>query len=127
MEKKKNNPWKSIITYGLIILCAGLLIYWLVGNNDKDKQVSYTEFQQMIESGQVAEIDVYCYTVRIRKVGGVEDKKFPKKLDAYCSFMSYNELVEFIDKYNKPILEAKDETHADFNKYWEKMLKAILL
>ena len=122
MEKKKNNPWKSIITYGLIILCAGLLIYWLVGNNDKNKQVSYTEFQQMVESGQVAEIDVYGYTVRIRKVGGVEDKKFPKKLDAYCSFMSYNELVAFIDEYNQPILEAKkaDEASEEFNTYWEK-------
>jgi len=120
MEKKKNSPWKSIITYGLIILCATLLIFWFVSNNDKKKEVSYTEFQQMVEAGQVAEIDVYGYTVRIRKVGGVEDKKFPKKLDAYCSFMSYNELVDFISEYNKPILAAKEEGHPDFDKYWVK-------
>ena len=120
MEKKKNNPWKSILTYGLILLCAVLLIYWFVSNNDKDKQISYTEFQQMVEAGQVAEIDVYGYTVRIRKVGGVEDKNFPKKLDAYCSFMSYNELVAFIDEYNGVILEAKVEGHENFDKYWTK-------
>ncbi len=120
MEKKKNNSFKSILTYGLIILCAVLLIWWVVSNNDKKKEVSYTEFQQMVQAGQVAEIDVYGYTVRIRKVGGVEDKKFPKKLDAYCSFMSYNELVDFISEYNKPILAAKEEGHPDFDKYWVK-------
>ena len=103
MEKKKKNSWKSILTYGLILLLAVVLIYWFVSRNDNEKQVSYTEFQQMVENGQVAEIDVYGYTVRIRKVGGVKDKNFPKKLDAYCSFMSFNELVAFIDEYNDAI------------------------
>ncbi len=120
MEKKKNNQWKSIFTYGLILLFAVLLIYWFVSENEKDKQVSYTEFQQMVEYGQVAEIDVYGYTVRIRKVGGVSDKDFPNKLDAYCTFMSYNELVAFVDEYNQVILDARDESHPDFDKYWGK-------
>jgi len=48
MEKKKNSPWKSLLTYGLILLCAVLLIYWVVSGNDKNKKVSYTEFQQMV-------------------------------------------------------------------------------
>ena len=114
MEKKKKNPWKSFITYGLILLVAVLIIYWVVSNNDKSKQISYTEFQQMVETHQVEEIDVYGYTVRIRKVGGVEDKNFPKKVDAYCTFMSYNELVAFIDDYNNSLKNiesnwAKDE------------------
>ena len=120
MEKKKNNSMKSILIYGLILVLSVVLIYWFVSNNDKDKQVSYTEFQQMVESGQVAEIDVYGYTVRIRKVNGVSDKNFPKKLDAYCTFMSVNELTAFIDGYNGAILEAKDQAHKDFDKYWTK-------
>lgn len=118
MEKKKKSSWKTFLTYGLILLCSVLLIYWFVSGNDKNKQVSYTEFQQMVESGQVAEIDVYGYTVRIRKVNGVKDKEFPKNLDAYCSYMSYNELVAFIDDYNNQIMEAKDKTGAEFDKYW---------
>ncbi len=121
MEKKKKNSWKSLITYGLILLVAVLIIYWVVSNNDKSKQVSYTEFQQMVEDHKVEEIDVYGYTVRIRKVDGVSEKNFPKKVDAYCTFMSYNELVAFIDEYNDEILEAKkDENSAEFDKYWEK-------
>ena len=120
MEKKKKNPWKSVITYGLILLVAVLVIYWVVSKNDKSKQISYTEFQQLVENHQVEEIDVYGYTVRIRKVGGVEDKNFPKKVDAYCTFMSYNELVAFIDDYNNTILQAKVEGHENFDKYWQK-------
>ena len=100
MEKKKKSPMKSILTYGLILLLAVVIIYWFVSNNEKEKQITYTEFQQMVESGEVAEIDVYGYTVRIRKVDGVDDEDFPKKLDAYCTFMSYNELTEFVDLYN---------------------------
>ena len=122
-KKKKNNQLKTFLTYGIILLCAVLLIYWVVSNNDKDKLVSYTEFQQMVESGQVAEIDVYGYTVRIRKVGGVKDEDFPKKLDAYCSFMSVNELTAFIDEYNNIILNAKEKETSnpdEFNKYWTK-------
>ena len=107
-KKKKNSPLKSFLTYGLIILLAIVLIYWFVSGNDKDKQITYTEFQQMAEAGQIEEVDVYGYTVRIRKVGGVKDKEFPNKIDAYCTFMSYNELVEFIDGINAKIILNHD-------------------
>ena len=100
MEKKKKSSLKSFLTYGLIILVTVLLIYWVVSSNNKEKQITYTEFQQMVEAGQVAEIDVYGYTVKIRKINGVKEDKFPNKFDAFCSYMSYNELVEFIDEYN---------------------------
>jgi len=103
MEKKKKSSWKSTLMYLLIIMLAVVLIYWIVSSNDKKKEISYTEFQQMVEAGEVAEVDVYGYTVRIRKVDGVKSKNFPKKLDAYCTFMSYNELVAFIDEYNEEI------------------------
>ena len=119
MEKKKNNSWKSLLTYGIILLCAVLLIYWFVSGNNNNKQISYTEFQQMVESGQVAEIDVYGYTVRIRTVDGVDDEEFPKELDAFCTFMSYNELVAFIDEYNEVILDARKDGSPDFDKYWK--------
>ncbi len=107
MEKKKKSPWKSFLIYGAIILSCVLLIYWFVSSKEKEKQVSYTEFQEMVLSGVVEEIDVYGYTIKIRKVDGVKEKEFPKKMDAYCSFMSYNELVAFIDDYNQQIKEDK--------------------
>jgi len=101
MNKKKNNNLKQLLVYGLILLLSVLLIYWFVSGNEDDKQISYTEFQQMVEAGEVAEVDVYGYTIRIRKVGGVKDEDFPNEIDAYCSYMSYNALTEFIDEYNQ--------------------------
>ncbi|MBR6778617.1 MAG: ATP-dependent zinc metalloprotease FtsH [Clostridia bacterium] len=103
MEKKKNNSFKTMLIYLAIFVFGIALIYWVVSANNKEKEISYTEFQQIVQAGQVAEIDVYGYTVRIRKVGGVEDKNFPNKVDAYCSFMSVNELTAFIDTYNESL------------------------
>ncbi len=109
MEKKKKSPWKSFLIYGAIILCCVLLIYWFVSSKEKEKQISYTEFQEMVIDGKVEEIDVYGYTIKIRKVDGVKEKEFPKKMDAYCTFMSYNELVAFIDEYNYDAYERETD------------------
>lgn len=106
MEKKKNNTWKSVLLFLIGITLIVALIYVVVGRNNSDKEISYTEFQQMVESGEVAEIDVYGYTVRIRKVDGVAENRFPNEVDAYCSFMSVDSLIAFIDSYNAGILEG---------------------
>lgn len=99
MDKKKNSIWKSLI-YIVAIIFVAIMIYWVVSSRGNEKEISYTEFTQMVEAGEVEEIDVYGYTVRIRKKDGVEEKKFPKEVDAYCSFMSVNELTAFINDYN---------------------------
>ena len=113
-KKKKNSPLKTLLVYGLIILlCVGLIVF-LVNSKKESKEISYTEFQQMVTNGEVAEIDVYGYTVRIRKVGGLDKKKFPKDVDAYCSFMSINELTDFINNYNSELaVEIKNGTLSD--------------
>ena len=101
MDKKKNNSiWKSLI-YVLAIILIAFLVYWVVARRDDDKQISYTEFQQMVYAGQVEEIDVYGYTIRIRLKDGVEENRFPNEVDAYCSYMSYNDLTAFITEYNE--------------------------
>ncbi|MFQ6752370.1 MAG: ATP-dependent zinc metalloprotease FtsH [Clostridia bacterium] len=118
MEKKKNNRWKSLIVYAVLLVLVVGVIMWVVNGNNKDKQISYTEFQELVLAGDVAEIDVYGYTVSIRKVDGVKEKDFPKKVDAYCSYMSYSSLVDFIDEYNQTIREDQNNwtTDAEGNK-----------
>lgn len=113
MDKKKNSSLKQILVYGLILLMSVLIIYWVVSGNNNDKEISYTEFQQMVEAGEVAEVNVYGYTVRIRKVDGVDEKSFPNKIDAYCTFMSYNELTVFIDEYNESVKANADNYITD--------------
>ena len=113
MEKKKNSMWKSVIVSIIAIVVIALLVYWIASYNNRAKEISYTEFQQMVESGQVAEIDVYGYTVRIRTKDGVDENRFPNDVDAYCTFMSVNELTAFIDEYNNQLKEIESNWATD--------------
>ena len=108
MEKKKSSPWKSVLIYALMFIAIILLIYWVTdSNNANNKKISYTEFQNMVYRGEVAQVDIYGYTVRIRKVNSSVDKtKFPAQLDAYCSIRNEN-VTEFIRQYNESI-QLKD-------------------
>ena len=101
MEKKKNSGWKSAIFYILTLILVVIVIYVVVAKSNESKKVSYTEFQTMVEKGEVAQVDVYNYTVRIRKIKGVDAKKFPKQVDAYCTITVGDDVYEFIQNYNK--------------------------
>ncbi len=101
MEKKKKSPWKSIIVYGLVLLCAVLLIYGFVSRNEKNKEISYSQFQTMLVDGEIAGIDIYGYTVRIRTTDGVKKKDFPKKVDAYFTIQNLNGLYDYLREYQK--------------------------
>ncbi len=129
MEKKKNNSWKSIVFFIIGVVLVALLVYWVMSNNNKDKEISYTEFQQMVTSGEVAEIDVYGYTVRIRTIDGVAESKFPNSIDAYCSFMSVDELTNFIDSYNDSLYQKDEQGNYILDEYGNKLLKegAVLI
>ena len=129
MEKKKDNSWKSIIFFIIGVVLVALLVYWVMSSNNRDREVSYTEFQQMVTSGEVAEIDVYGYTVRIRLVDGVADSRFPNNIDAYCSFMSVDELTNFIDSYNDSLYQRDDQGDYVLDESGNKVLKegAVLI
>ena len=104
-KKQKSSPWKSILIWIAVFAVVFILIYWATSNNNSGKKISYTEFQTMVQENKVEEIDVYGYTVRIRYVDGVKEDDFPSKADAYCTFMSVNELQEFITLHNQAIME----------------------
>ena len=103
MEKKKNSSWKSAIFYIIALILVGIMIYVIVAKSNSTKQISYTQFQNMVETGQVAEIDVYGYTIRIRKVDGVDEQKFPRNVDAYCTITENCDVNELINSYNDSI------------------------
>lgn len=100
MENKKKSSWKSILIYLVIIVACLGLVYWVFAQKNNDKQISYTEFQQMVLNGEVAEVDIYGDVISIRKTDGVSEKEFPKKIDAYCNFMSITEVKNFLNNYN---------------------------
>ncbi len=107
MENKKSSPWKTLLIWALIIGAVALL-FWVFNRQDTSKKISYTEFQSMVRSGEVSGIDVYGYTVRIRAKDGVAEKDFPNQIDYYCTFMSVNELTDFITQYNESLYDIVD-------------------
>ncbi len=121
MEKKKNHTLKSLLSFILVMVCAVALIYWFVSGNEKEKQIKYTDFVQMVESGQVSDIDVYGYTIKIRKVDSeIEEGKFPEKFDYYLTIMNYNKVYDLIDEYNtKYALTETDNLGNEVVKYDE--------
>ena len=107
MENKKSSPFKSVLIYGLILILAIVLIYWVVGRNTDDQRISYGELVEYISQDKVAEIDVYGYTIRIRMVGGVAEDRFPNQLDYYCTYVgSLDSLKEMIQSHNYEYDEA---------------------
>lgn len=109
MEKKKNSSWKSAMFYIIALILVGIMIYVIVAKSNSTKQISYTQFQNMVETGQVAEIDVYGYTIRIRKVDGVDEQKFPRNVDAYCTITENCDVNELINSYNDSISQKDSE------------------
>ena len=119
MGKKKNSQWKQTLMYVLILALSVMLIYWFVSGNQKDKRIKYSDFVNMVESGQVADIDIYGYTVRIRKIDGVSEEKFPNEVDAYCSVMDYRKVFELIDSYNDKYSQKETVNGVETFKYDE--------
>ena len=112
MDKKRNRSWKSTIFYAVILITVVILIYFVVANNNRGKYINSTEFETMVRTGQVAEVDIYDFTVRIRKVDGVDEENFPKQVDAYCTTVSYERVIKLIDEYNYSIA-IKEDTDGD--------------
>ncbi|MBE7076384.1 MAG: ATP-dependent zinc metalloprotease FtsH [Clostridiales bacterium] len=84
----------------------------------------------MVISGEVKEIDVYGNKVRILKSDSkLKDKEFPKKIDAYCTFVNSTELIEFVDSYNDNLYKRDSDGELIKNAEGELVLKdgAVLL
>ncbi len=97
MQKNKKSMWLYIAIFVLLLVA----VYAITNQPDKKKKISYTEFYDKMYAGEIAEIDVYGDTIRIRAVDGVDEDKFPSKLDYYCTFMSVDGLMADVKEYNE--------------------------
>ena len=78
-NKTNKSMWRSLFFYLTIILLSIGIIYVLMPNQAKKKEISDTEFWTLYYSGQVEEINVYGYTVKVRKTNGTDENKFPNQ------------------------------------------------
>ena len=124
MQKKKNNNLKQFLVYGVILLVSVLLIYWFVSGNNKGTRITYSEFQVMVEQKQIAEVDIYGYTVRIRLVDSeIEEKDFPNKIDAYFTVMSPAAFEQYLIEHNNAILDEHKEDAYTTDENGNKVIK----
>ena len=109
--------WRSLFVYGAIILLSIGLLYLLSPNANKKKQITDTQFYEMYYSGQVEEIDIYGYTVKVRKTGGTAEAKFPNEFDAYFTAQAstINKIVETITGDNNKKLADSTNWNTDEN------------
>ncbi|MDD4351002.1 MAG: ATP-dependent zinc metalloprotease FtsH [Clostridia bacterium] len=122
----KENTKKVIIYLAVFVLLL-VLVYMISNNNKNDQKISYTEFITKVEAGEVAEIDVLGDTVRIRmKEDGVDEDDFPKEIDYFCTYMSVDQLVEFVDTYNADPLNEDNIIEATYKFKGESVLVTIL-
>ena len=125
MENKKKSSWSGIITV-IIMVLAVILVFYLAGKGNPGEKIDWTAFQNMMESGQVA--DVYLNnggTAYIRKTDSkITDNQWPKNADCNFEFVFSSQFDE-INNFNKKIDKANGiglengESAEDFAKYKE--------
>ena len=97
-NKKRQTNW---FFYGIIILLIVFLIF--IGfNGPAGKNISYTEFQDKVTTGEVTHIKTVGNTIYIRvKDSKITEANFLKGKtgDFYTTFINSEELITFIKNY----------------------------
>ncbi len=101
MVAKKNNNKRTLLVI-LSVLILVVVLYSVYANSKNDKRIGYTKFTAMVSDELIDEIYVDDYTIYIRKVDSkIKSKDFPSKYDYYCTYMSNEDLSEFIRLHNE--------------------------
>jgi len=112
MVAKKNNNKRTLLVI-LSVLILVVLLYSVYAANKSDKRIDYSQFTEMVQNQEVSEIYIDDYTIYIKKTNSkIKKGDFPSKYDYYCSYMSNEVVITFIEKYNASLWvePVKDST-----------------
>ena len=105
--------------WAVLIILVVLLIVYIVGLGNRIERISYTEFQEKVIAGEVAEISTIGNDAYILLVGSeINPDDFPSRADYQFTFINSDQLIQFIDDYNNGRLDgqtAAPETKIDVN------------
>ena len=107
---QKSNQKRRTWLWALITVLLIVMVIYIVGLGNKIEKISYTEFQDKVIAGQVAEV----YTSGnngyvLLKDSKIKAEKFPDKADFKFTFINSELLIQFIDDYNNGNLEGQTE------------------
>ncbi len=107
-QRPNNKSRFWLYTFLLIILV--LLVVYFVGLSNKIETISYTEFQDKVVAGEVAEVVTVGNTGYILSTDSkIDEKDFPNKADFKFSFINSELLIQFINDYNEGKLEGQTQ------------------
>lgn len=133
-NKTKNNS-RNLVSLLLIVL-AFVFIYYLLTSGNNKNEISYTQFQTLMEDGKVSDVNFSSGIAKVKltsEFSSIEEKEFPTKYDYYFEFISITP-IEAVDQFNEKVTTAKSTPegelesgllkYKDFNKIEVKMVVA---
>ena len=98
--------------YFIVILVAFLVFFFVFNTGPKIETITYGQFTQKVEVGEVAKIDVVGNVIRIKLVDSlskVSEEEFTKSgmADFKTTYINTELLVQFIFDYNHGLLPAQ--------------------
>ena len=132
-KPKKQSNW---IFYAIIMLLL-IFVLFISFKSPAGKEVTYTEFQNYVETNQVSHIKTVGNTLYVRfKDSKITVEAFLKGSggDCYTTFINSQELLEFVDNYNNGRLDSQsgtvpaeeDKIVASYNLQGESIVSKIL-
>ena len=100
-NKAKNNS-KNLVTI-LIIILAIVFVFYLASSTAQDNKISYTEFTDKVESGQVSDVNFSGGVAKVRTTTStIAEDKFPSQYDYYFEYITANP-IDFLENFNDNI------------------------
>ncbi len=121
----KQTNW---IFYAIIILLIVFVIF-LSFKSPAGKEITYTEFQNKVETNEVTHVKTVGNTLYIRiKDSQITVEAFLKGSngDFYTTFINSQELIKLIDDYNADPANAERKIVASYNLKGESIISKIL-
>ena len=101
---KKASIIRIVITIVVAVACV-FLIAWALGAFNTNKEITYTEFRQLLEDNKVSKVYVEGSYKACILLEGSSIKRFPSNYDKFVNLDNRAYIVDIIAEYN--------QTHTD--------------
>lgn len=108
MGNKTKNSSRNLVSLLLIVLAIVFIFYLSTSGNNKN-EISYTQFQTLMEDGKVSDVNFSSGIAKIKltsEYSSIEAKDFPGKYDYYFEFISVTP-IEAVNEFNEKVETAK--------------------
>ena len=107
---QKPNSSKKGWLYTVLLILLILMVVYIVGLSNKIEKITYTEFQDKVVAGEVAELATVGNTAYVLLVDSkIDSKNFPNKADFKFTFINSELLIQFVNDYNEGKLEGQTQ------------------